>query len=246
VLFFVLFASFVGTGIWGVWQPAVRIAQVEVRGGEEELLTLYATQALEGSYALSIPRDSIFFFPASRIRSSILAEHPTVGAVSISRTSLTSILVTIVERVPLGRWCGLSPTEGGEEYCYLFDASGFVFATAATSSPVIHTFRTYAPLKGDTLEPLRATLTHSDLLPPIFNFARQFSSRIAPVSAVKVVGDEVHLFLESGARLLYVINDEHRAFQAVLSAEDTTDLADESLEYIDVRFEGKVYLKRKK
>ncbi len=235
--------------MWGVWQEAVRISRVEVRGGSPDL-SAYAERALIGTYVGIIPRNSIFFFPARHIRSDILKDHPEIASVSISRQGLAGILLTTTERVALGRWCGLSPTTSFDvpfdgEYCYLFDAGGFIFSPATASSTPINTFNTYVPLGGDTEEPLRATLKHIDLLPSVFDFARQFSSRITPVRLVIIKGDEVQLSLESGARLLYVIGEEKNAFSAIIAAEETTDFADETIDYIDLRFDGKVYLKRK-
>ena len=230
--------------VWGTWQSAVRVQSIEVRGGDTAL-SAYAESALLGTYVRIIPHNSIFFFPERAIRSSILADHPDIAAISISRAGLTTIVITVVPRVALGRWCGLAPTAGVEEYCYLFDASGFIFAPTTASSTVINTFTTYVPLATDTEEPLRATLAHAELLPSVFDFARQFSSRIIPVRSVMLVGDEVRFRLASGARLMYVLGSERQAFQAIISAEETTDFADETIDYIDLRFEGKVYLKRK-
>ena len=48
-----------------------------------------------------------------------------------------------------------------------------------------------------------------------------------------------------GTRVTYVLGDEQNAFTALTSARDDLNLADGSLEYVDLRFDGKVYLKKK-
>jgi hypothetical protein len=249
-IFLVVIAlALAGVALWGVWQSAVRIVSVEVQGGDPALSS-YAESALLGSYAGIIPRNSIIFFPARSIRSAILTEHTNIAAVSIARAGLTKIVLTVTERTAIGKWCGLSssiisevPFDG--EYCYLFDASGFIFAPATASSTPMNTFTTYIPLASDTEEPMRATLAHADILPSVFDFARKFSSRITPVRSVVVVGDEVQFHFVNNSKLFYVLGNERTAFGAIISAEETTDFADETIDYIDLRFDGKVYLKRK-
>ena len=58
-------------------------------------------------------------------------------------------------------------------------------------------------------------------------------------------GDEVNDYLESGTRVTYVLGNEENAFTALASSKDTLNFSDGSLEYVDLRFDGKVYLKRK-
>ena len=251
ILFIILCAGIV----YELQQSAVRIARVEVYGppslgsfggaSADASLAAYAQEAVQGSYLGVIPRDSIFFFPASRIRSNILADHPDIAAVSIFRNGLTGISIKPDERAPVARWCGLAPTEGVEEYCYVFDASGYIFA-AATSIETINSFSLYAPLVGETLEPLRATIAQAEKIPSAFDFARQLDTLGSPVTHLVLRGDEVDDYLASGTRITYVLGSEQDAFTALVSSRENMDLADGSLEYVDVRFDGKVYLKRKK
>lgn len=240
ILFIILCAGIV----YELRQSAVRIARVEVYGADASLAA-YAREAMRGSYLGIIPRDSIFFFPASSIRSAILADHPGIAAVSIFRNGLTGISIKPNVRAPVARWCGLAPTEGVEEYCYVFDASGYIFA-AATSTETINSFALYAPLVGETLEPLRATIAQAEKIPTAFDFARQLDTLGSPVTRVVLRGDEVDDYLTSGTRITYVLGSEQNAFTALVSSRENMDLADGSLEYVDLRFDGKVYLKRKK
>ncbi len=241
---FILLLLLLSAAIYGLQQNAVRISHVEVSGSDGSLATL-ATNAMQGSYLGLIPRDSFFFFPASRIRSDILAAHPEVAAVSISRSGLTSISIKTNERVAVARWCGLAPTVGVEEYCYVFDASGFIFAALATTTQTINIFALYAPLEGETLEPLHAHIAHAEKIPVLFDFARQLDTLGSPTTHVVLRGDEVDDYLASGTRITYVLGHEQDAFTALVSSQENIHLADGSIEYVDLRFDGKVYLKRK-
>jgi hypothetical protein len=240
ILFLLLCAGI----IYELQQSAVRIANIEVYGADASLAA-YAREAMQGSYFGIIPRDSTFFFPASNIRSNILADHPDIAAVSIFRKGLTGISIKPDERAPIARWCGLAPTEGVEEYCYVFDASGFIFAAAATSTETINSFTLYAPLQGETLEPLRATIAQIERLPAAFDLARQLDTLGSPVTHLMLRGDEVDDYLASGTRITYVLGNEQNAFTALVSARENMNLADGSVDYVDLRFDGKVYLKQK-
>jgi len=79
----------------GLRQNAVRISQVKIFGppslgssggtSAEESFSAEVMRDLQGNYLGIIPRNSIFFFPEARIRSDLLAAHPEVAAVSVSK-----------------------------------------------------------------------------------------------------------------------------------------------------------------
>ena len=260
ILLFVLVAAVV----YGLRQPAVRIAHVTIAGGDPELADL-ATAAIRGSYLGIIPRDSIFFYPAGDIRTSILSAHPEIAAVSISRSGFSSLSIEVDARVPVARWCGptyyaqaASSTPAAD--CYLFDASGFVYATATDAAALvppklpseggpINTFAVYEYLTGSSTAPLGAavgaTLPSAAQLPAAFDFARKLASLGSPVVSVGIRDDEVDDYLASGTRVTYLLGGEQGAYAALVSAKADLNLADGSIEYVDLRFPGKVYLKKK-
>jgi hypothetical protein len=221
--------------------------------GADQSLAELATEAMRGSYLGIVPRDSTFFFPATSIRAALISAYPGIAAISIFRNGLTGLTIKVDNRVAIARWCGLAPTDfaaagsahGAEEYCYLFDASGFIFAAAATSTETLNPFSLYAPLTGETLEPLRATLAHASELPGAFDFARELATLGSPVTRVVLRGDEVDDYLASGTRVTYVLGNEQNAFTALVSAQGDLNLVDGSLEYVDLRFDRKMYLKKR-
>lgn len=234
-------------------QSSVRISRVVVYGADQSYARI-ATDAMQGKYLGIIPRDSTFFFPSSRIRADTINSHPDVAAVSLFRNGLTGLSIKVSNRVAIARWCGLAPTvfsadpangHGTDEYCYVFDASGYIYAAAASTTETLNSFSLYARLAGDVQEPLRATLADADQLPAAFDFARQLETLGSPVMRVIVRGDEVDDLLASGARVTYILGREQDAFTALVSAQETLNLADGSIEYVDLRFDGKVYAKRK-
>lgn len=247
ILFLALICALLGSGVWLTNQPQVRIAHVEIIP-DNPMFASIARSEMEGKYVGLIPRDSIFFFPERMIRARILAAYPEIAAISIQGNGLTGISVHINERVPLARWCGLKKTpEPVPEYCYLFDSSGFIYAAAdvASTTQPINAFVLYAPLQGVTEEPLRATLANMETLPRIFDFARELTQFDGVVTHITIREDEIDCLLASGTRVTYVRGQEEKAFAALMSSRQNLNLSDGSLEYVDVRFDGKVYLKRK-
>ena len=105
---------FSGAVVYGLQQSAVRIGHVNSIGGDTALAAL-ALADMQGMYLGLIPAIQFLFFPADRIRMDILANRSDIAAISISRTSLTSISIKIDTRTPIARWCASTEAD-----CYLF------------------------------------------------------------------------------------------------------------------------------
>jgi cell division septal protein FtsQ len=267
ILLAILFILLVAGFFYLLWQPYVRIKTVTVNDGDEFIVTL-AREQLVGTYARIVPRDSYLFVSEQAMRTQILKTHPELESVSISRSSLTSLAITVTKRVPLARWCG-TPIKGeaantvaldtnptGDGSCYLFDATGYIYAVAplegATSTDPglvpLSDLRVYSSTDALTLstDVIDTSVQNPLKIPAIFQLARSLAGLGAQVRTVVIRGDEVDLFLASGTRVTYVLGDEQGAFSLATSAFPQMNLADGSVEYVDLRFSasGRVYLKR--
>lgn len=272
----VLFLLLCVAAIYGLRQDAVRISDIRVFG-PDTLLAETAQVAMQGSYFGLVPRDSTFFFPASRIRADIITAHPDIAAVSIFRSGLTSLSIKVDNRFPVARWCPSTSStsslqaDSGQAAnsipfaeCYFFDASGFIYATTSvdsmdsTNSPQagspqavqpVNSFIVYMPQANGsstpTENPIGKTLSNAEKLPATFDFARQFAALGSPVASLVFREDEVDAYLKSGTRVTYLLGDEQNAFTALTSARANFNLSDGSILYLDLRFSGKIYLKRK-
>ena len=241
---FVVVAATLGGLVYGLWQHPVRISRIAIYGADQALADT-AAEAMQGRYLGVIPRDSIFFYSEERIRSAILAANPAIAAISIFRNGLSGLSIKVDYRVPIAQWCGLAPVEGVTAYCYVFDANGFIFAAAATTTKTVNNFVLYAPLAGDTQEPLCAMLAHAERFPYMFEFTRRLATFGSPVEKIVLRNDEVDEYLRNGTRITYVLGSEQEAFAALTTAHENLNLADGSLDYVDLRFSGKVYSKKK-
>lgn len=243
IFFLILLLLLLTATIYGLRHSAARISHIEVISVDASL-SGYATSRMQGNYFGIIPRDSIFFFPEESIRADILSSHNDIVAVSILRNGFTGILIKADYRVPVARWCGISKTIGVEEYCYFFDTDGLIYSAATTTQP-INSFVVYNALPVDD-DPIGLTLPFAKDFPAIFDFARQLSTLGSQVVSVAIHDGEVDNRLASGTRVTYVLGREQVAFTALVSARNNFNLADGSVDYVDLRFDGKVYVKPKK
>lgn len=249
----ILVGVVVGGVIYGLWRPEVRISSIE----SEEYLKVIAEEELSGTYWHILPRDSIFFYPERDIRQAVLEALPAVSAVSISRSSLTSLSLSAVERSVAFWWCGTPESAtAAVDTCYEADAEGLIFRPAlvdenASSTPSGSTLRIYANLLDATNTPqypLRARMESLEAIPDALRFVKAMKELgVSPVS-IAIRGDEADLFIPSsgrGTRITYVLGREEAAAELATAVFPTLSLTDGSVEYVDLRFSGKAYVKRR-
>jgi len=256
--------------VYLLWQPFVRIASVSAEGPNAEDAKVIAERALEGTYLYALPKDSIFIFPEGAIRREILSTYPAVTAVSISRTGFTSIAVKNVSRTSAFMWCGESASSSTS--CYQADAEGFVFAESglaaaakvadlmsaetapegvAEAAPAVEdidmsVLRVYAPLEETEggSSPVRAHVVGAARLPDALRFVKAVKSLGVGVVSVEIRDDEADLYTPEGTRITYILGREQQAAELAASSFPTLHIGNGGLEYVDLRFDGKVYVKR--
>jgi len=248
VAFVVLIIVLCGASLYAIQQPAVRISRVQVFGADPALATT-AQDAIRGSYLGIIPRDSILFYPADDVRSAIIARQPDIAAISIFRSGFDGLTIKVNSRTPIAYWC---PSAGSgmllatstvvNERCFVFDDSGRIYATS-TAVQLVNSFVLYMP---QVTGQIGTILPQAEKLPDAFNFARQIATLGSPVISVSISDTAVDCTLASGTHIIYMLGHEQNAFTALVSAKDKLNLSDGSLDYVDLRFDGKVYLKKKK
>ncbi len=268
-----LVVLFLGMAVWGLWQSAVRISRVSVSNGDASIAAA-AQAVMQGTYFHFIPRNSDFFYPASGIRRAILAKNPGIAAISMKEAGGTALRISITDRVPLARWCGSSDA-GTYQPCYVFDPNGFIFATtspriqlasatasstATTSASVaaaalalvpgtpykpLDAYVVYEPLTASTSSPIGTTLPNADALSAVFSFADQLVPFGSAVRSVSIQGGEVDDTLASGTVVRYLLGQESQALSELTAARADINLTDGSVTYVDLRFRGKVYVKKR-
>ncbi len=244
----IVFLLIAGGVIYLFWRPEVRIQEVHAVGiGDAAAIEALAEESLTGTYWYVFPRDSFFFYPEKEIRSAILDANPKVVSLSISRGGFTKLTLETVARESAFWWCG-TPDVPITQNCYDTDADGFVFAPAAffgTTTDILR-MRGFLDTSSTTDSfPLRARVIGSDHVPDVLLFAKTIAAFGTPITSIAIRGDEVDLFTEGGTRITYVLGKEAQATADARAAFPNLNLVDGSLEYIDLRFEGKVYIRRR-
>ncbi|HVX90596.1 MAG TPA: hypothetical protein VHC20_03085 [Candidatus Paceibacterota bacterium] len=251
----VLLVLALGAGVYALWQPWARIQAVEASGPHADTIPIAAKEALAGTYFHLIPRDSIFFYPRDAVRTAVLDAYPDIEAVSLSRTTFKSVSITAIERATAFTWCGEDHTAPSTDGCYDADNDGFIFesfmpssiaaSTTASDTPAMPSLPVYAALAASSTKPLRATVANAPGIVGVIRFARAMGSLGARVKSIQIRDDEADLYTSGGTRITYVIGQESAAASLAATAFPELDLNGGSLDYIDLRFSGKVYYKPK-
>ncbi len=242
----VLSACILGALIYAAWLPALRVSEVFVEGPSAERIKQLALKELQGTHLFIVPKNSLFFIPESSIRARMLQEHPEVVAVSFKAHGLQGLTVIALERSSAFLWCGDS-YETKLPTCYRADADGMVFAPHESLEPLASStllLRVYVPLEGGAAEPIRAHVGYSSALPHALRFAKALRELGASIAELAIRNDEADFYTKQGTRITYVIGREKEAAQLAASAFPKLTLSDSSVEYVDLRFEGKVYLRK--
>jgi hypothetical protein len=236
----------IGFLLYAAWLPSLRVTDVKVAGPDAESIRTIAESSLQGTHVFIVPRNSIFFLPESHMRKRILLEHPHIVAVSFKSAGLQGIEVLPVLRSSAFLWCG--PSYGEKlQTCFSADADGYVFAPYQGTEPVASStllLKVYIPLEGDVLDPIRAHVGYASALPNSLRLAKSFRALGANISELAIRDDEADFYTLAGTRITYVIGREKEAAQLAASVFPQVKINDGTVEYVDLRFESKVYLRK--
>lgn len=247
-LFFILTLIVGGAVVYGFWRPEVRVSEVHAKGVPDEArAVLMAKEVLSGKYIGLLPRDSIFFYPEKELQQTLLDTFPSLSMIRVARDSFTTLSFKGTRRNTAFLWCGESTAHFSltEEHCYEVDEAGYVFAPVmdtATSS-VRNLLHMYGSL-GSSTEPVRSTVSGVAYIRNLNELLTGIKELGIPVSAVAIVEDEAELLVNEKTRIKYVLGKEDEALQNAKAGFKGLNLLDGSIEYVDLRFDGKLYVKR--
>jgi cell division septal protein FtsQ len=203
-------------------------------------------QKLTGHYLLVFPRNDIFIFSEKGIEKLILDTYRRISNVKIKINNLREITVNVTERDGKYLWCDQ------QEKCFFMDSTGYIFDDAPTFSG-----NAYLKFYGVFQEPdekIGQYILPSVEFARLIKFYNSLSDSLLPirVSALSIEENgEYKLFLEGteGKIVFKKENDFDKLVEnfnsAVKSEPLVSDLAKKlgSLQYIDLRFDNKVYFK---
>lgn len=241
-----------GGVIYGLWRPQLRITDILVSDVRfEESIQVIAQKELSGTYYHIFPRDSFLLFPEKALQSAIAEEHPSIAKITIARTGFDSLMISLESRDTAFWWCGL-PTDAGSvsDSCFDADKEGFVFLPHEESqdnASSTHMLRVYAVLETASSThsyPLGSRVLGTENIDDILRFSHTLEALSIPLRSIAIRGDEADVYTEGGTRITYVVGKEREAAEDAKITLPKLNLLDGSIQYVDLRFPGKVYLKR--
>lgn len=236
---------------------ALAITEVTVAGNkvlESALLYDVAAAKLEGNYLHLFSRRNFLIYPKRTIKQTILGTSARIESVDVARKDKHALTIVITERDPAHVWCGEAyPVDTLAPKCYFLDASGFAFADAPYFSGDAY-FKFYGPLGGG----IGTQFIDSQRVQSLVGAAEAFRSiGFVPVALaadargeyllyIKVpetdpLGYPVIKFRETNDTAAILANLDAALAVEPLATKVKEDLA--TLEYIDLRYDNKVYYK---
>ena len=175
----------------------------------------------------------------------------TLNAIPAATTTITTTKTSITTETSTSTTANSAPSSSqlsNTPTCYSADAQGIIFAPLSEQDVLSsNTLRIYGPLAGtgdENPSPLGATIAQANLLPNALQFVKAIKSLGVPIVSLVIRGDEADLYAQSGTRITYVLGHEEVTAQVAEAAFPSLNLNDGSLEYVDLRFEGKAYFKK--
>ncbi len=230
-----------------LWLPILRIHSVEVVGltsVRKEAVEERVRARLSGAHGLVLPNDNAFLDNNEAVKKDLLQTCTSFESVTISRSNLQTLLVTVVERTTAALWCGESVASSAP--CFLLDASGTAYAPAANFSGEVY-IKYYGPISSTT--------------PRHFTTPEQFSAVVSLATAlgaqtpedapvrVELKDTEADVTFSSGFVLMYTLVDEPAdVLERFILARKSEPFAGRTLAdfvYLDLRFGDKLYYRLK-
>lgn len=197
-----------------------------------------------------IPGDSTLVLDVGEVMDDLRGAFPRIEQVSVTRTGLRGVSISVRERQPQALWCGdvvppsfeqASSSEFG--LCYLMDRASFMYAEREEGVDLLD--RYYGSL--EKADPIGQYLLSEQEFVELGILRRKLKEHDLEVGSLLLV-DERDMELYLAQRPVRVIVPRSLPTDTVvdrLVAAVTSDAFDETrpVEYVDMRFETRVYVK---
>ena len=233
----------------------IQILHVEVSGNQvidSDVIAARVQADIAGHYGYIVPRKNAFLYPKAKILADLHATFPRLSSISVYRTNLHTILVTVTEERGDALWCGTGVAQ--IDYtapCYFVDAGGTIIDTAPLYSGAVYP-RFFGGVLNGT-QPLGARFIDQASYDRLIAFDQSVRQLGFSIKAISIgPGDEdsfvINLDGTNTALIHFKADDNYDTLLANLKAalgkgELSTQLAKDraNLEYFDLRFTDKVY-----
>lgn len=239
--------AFLGFFFWFIYADIFQIKETVIKGNsyvEEASIREIIDRKINEKTLGFIPHTNILFFPKVEILNEIRSIAP-VKSVKYSRADNT-VEFQIEERVPSYVYCeGDYPTD---DTCYFADEMGFVFL----KSPAFNNYpylRLYAKINTFASSSVGVTVRDKSDIDFAHSVVDYLASKDINSDAISFGSDSIYFTINIGDALIYVAYKDNlesfkSKFEAITKDKDAKKFL-ESLKYLDLRLNTKVFLKEK-
>lgn len=245
-----LFASLV---VGAAHIPVLQVQTVTVSGTDAvdaDELQNAAQRELSGAYAFVFPRANTLIYPQEKITQTLAEAFPRLKDIAVRRAALAAIEVSVSEHSPHGIWCGEERAEGSaQETCYFLGKNGELYARAPSFSDDVY-LRFYGTLAEGEAEAGKGVYLSGPVFQKMHTLVSRIGERGFEVVAVTQPNDvDAHIHFADGSFVKVnkqrSVTETMKSIQATLNADAfiAEREAGNTLQYIDVRFEDRVFYK---
>ncbi|MDQ3014626.1 MAG: hypothetical protein M3Q73_02070 [bacterium] len=247
-VFLILIALVVGIS-WLSRLKMLNLSSIQVEGNaavSAEEIEVIAQRHLEGMFYYLFPRSNKFFYNKDDILQDIITTIPRVKEVELSGKGQT-LVISILERAPAYTWCTGTPKKTKED-CYFIDNDGFIFSKAPTFSGNAYV-AFYGLVQGET--PIGSSYLDKKTFLNLDGIIEFFKEKQIPTYALLASSNgNFELYFEQGGKLIFKNTQASTTVTSNvdLFMRDTKILSAAQLpllDYLDVRFGNKLYVKLK-
>lgn len=246
---FLLLTALVAGVSWLSRLKMLNLSTIQVEGNAAvaaEDIEVIAKQHLEGMIYYLFPRSNKFLYNKDRILQDIVTTIPRIKEVELSVKGQT-LVVRVLERAPAYTWCTGSPRKVKQD-CYFIDNAGFIFSKAPTFSGNAYV-AFYGLVQSET--PIGSTYLDKKTFLNLDGIIEFFKLKEIPTYALLASSNgNFELYFEQGGKLIFKSTQASTTVTSnvELFMRDTKMLTAAQLpmlEYLDVRFGNKLYVKLK-
>lgn len=238
---------------------SIQIENIEVSGNstlsKEDIANLVKAET-SAKYFKLFSKNSIFLYPRKSIEKTLTDDLKKIETVSIKSKGLKTLVISMVERKPNSLWCLSRPEEGTSRknnnsgMCYFLDKGGLVFTESPDFSG--NSFLRYYGLLDDIEQPIGKNYMTSEKFREVSRFIGSLEILGIKVATFRAETEsDYEIILKNGIK---IILDDKKPFDKTLeniqSILGEVDLKSDyspnnppKINYVDLRFGNKVYLK---
>jgi hypothetical protein len=226
---------------------ALNLESVKILGASEYRADIagVAQETLDQNYIFILPKSNIVLLPRDTLTRTLLTQFPHLLSVDLDIYTRDRILnISVIERQRQALWC--RERDEAEE-CFFIDSSGVVFSDAPIfSGSVLFTYR------GGVLVAAASALGQNIMPSEQYAAVNSFLKRLATlgIEPHELVIDEAEYEVITGRNLKILLKPDYldrsidniKAAIAAGTLQTDPEFLD-TLEYLDLRFENRIYYK---